>query len=247
VRIRIFRSPRAVARALARRIAEEIAADPHLVLGLAAGRTPVLVYEELVALARHGEVDLSGVTTFNLDEFVGIPPAHPGSYRSFMARHLFDHVPIAARRRHLLNGGARDPDAESERYERAIARAGGIDVQILGLGVNGHIGFNEPAAALHARTHRSRLTASSRQANRALFDNDTRRVPREALSMGMATILQARRIIVVATGQPKAACVERMIAGPVTTRVPASLLQLHRNVEVWVDRAAASRLRPPAR
>jgi glucosamine-6-phosphate deaminase len=242
VRIRIFQSPRAAARALARLIARDTVTNPHLVLGLPAGRTPIPLYEELVALSRNGRLDFSRVTTFNLDEFVGIPPTHFGSYRSFMRRHLFDHVAIPRRRRHMLSGLARDMRAESARYERAILRAGGIDVQILGLGVNGHIGFNEPAGALQARTHRTRLTRSSRHANRGLFENDIRKVPREALSMGMATILQARQIIVMATGQRKAACVERMIAGPVTTQAPASLLQVHANVEVWVDVAAASRL-----
>ena len=213
-----------------------------MVLGLPAGQTPIPLYAELVQLSRKGRLDVSGVTTFNLDEFVGVSPAHPGSYRSFMQRQLFDHVPIPARRRHILNGAARDIGAECARYERAIVRAGGIDLQLLGLGMNGHIGFNEPAGVLRARTHLTRLTPSSRTANRVLFGNDIRQVPREALSMGMATILQAKRIVVMATGKAKAACIERMIAGPVTTEVPASLLQLHRNVEVWLDVEAASRL-----
>jgi len=213
-----------------------------MVLGLPAGQTPIPLYAELVVLSRQGRLDVSGVRTFNLDEFVGVSPAHPGSYRSFMQRQLFDHVPIPARRRHLPNGAARDTVAECARYERAILRAGGIDLQLLGLGMNGHIGFNEPADALRARTHLARLTRSSRNANRVLFGNDIRQVPRAALSMGMATILQARRIVVMATGKAKAGCIERMVTGPVTTRVPASLLQLHRNVEVWLDVEAASRL-----
>jgi glucosamine-6-phosphate deaminase len=218
-----------------------------MVLGLPAGRTPIPLYEELVELSRKGRLDVSGVTTFNLDEFVGVSPSHPGSYRSFMQRQLFDHVPIPERRRHMLNGAARDTGVECARYERAIVRAGGIDLQVLGLGMNGHIGFNEPASALRARTHRTRLTSSSRYANRVLFGNDIRKVPREALSMGMATILQAKRIVVMATGKAKAACVERMVAGAVTTQVPASLLQLHRNVEVWLDVQAASRLQRPGK
>jgi glucosamine-6-phosphate deaminase len=139
----------------------------------------------------------------------------------------------------FLNGAAPDVTRECARYERAIHRAGGIDLQILGLGSNGHIGFNEPAPALVARTHRTRLTPATRRANASSFGNRASAVPREALSMGMATILRARRIVLVATGATKAACVERMLAGPVTTRVPASFLQLHSNAEVWVDRAAA--------
>ena len=136
----------------------------------------------------------------------------------------------------------RDVQRECDRYERAIDRAGGIDLQILGLGTNGHIGFNEPARALVARTHCSRLKPATRRANAPLFGNRVGAVPREALSMGMATILHARRIVLLATGSTKARCVERMIAGPVTPRLPASFLQLHRHVEVWLDRAAAARL-----
>ncbi len=162
-----------------------------------------------------------------------------------MQRHLFDHVNLPARRIHFLNGAVAPGEAvqrECERYERAIDRAGGIDLQILGLGINGHIGFNEPARALVARTHCTRLRPATRRANAPLFGNRVGAVPREALSMGMATILHARRIVLLATGATKARCVERMIAGPVTPRLPASFLQLHRDVEVWLDRAAAQKL-----
>jgi glucosamine-6-phosphate deaminase len=133
---------------------------------------------------------------------------------------------------------APDTARECERYERAIARAGGIDLQLLGLGSNGHIGFNEPARALFARTHRTRLSLATRRANAALFGNRATAVPHEALSMGMATILHARRVVLIATGGTKARCVERMIRGPVTPRLPASFLQLHAHAEVWVDRSA---------
>ena len=154
---------------------------------------------------------------------------------------------------HLLDGTAADADAECARYEAAIAEAGGIDLQILGLGTNGHIGFNEPAPELMARTHRVMLRPETRRSNAGLFGGDPEAVPREALSMGMATILQARRIVLVATGRSKAGCVRRMIEGPLTTMLPASFLQLHREVEVMLDGAAArelnggSRARPPAR
>jgi glucosamine-6-phosphate deaminase len=146
---------------------------------------------------------------------------------------------------HFLDGTSRGRTGvtrECDRYERAIARAGGIDLQIVGLGTNGHIGFNEPGDAVVARTHCTRLTPATRRANARLFGNRASAVPREALSMGMATILAARRIVLLATGSAKAGCIERMIRGTVTPRVPASFLQLHANAEVWVDRAAARHL-----
>jgi glucosamine-6-phosphate deaminase len=239
VRIRIFSSADALARVLARDIARTLAARPRLVLGLPTGRTPIPLYLELVRLYEAGRVDFSRATTFNLDEFVGIDARDPRSYRAFMHRHLFGAVNLT--HTHVLNGKAADLDRECRRYERAIARAGGIDVQILGLGANGHIGFNEPALALDARTHRTRLSAATRRANAFLFDGRAASVPREALSMGMATILHARRVVLIATGAAKARCVDRMINGPVTPKVPASFLQLHRCAEVWLDRAAAVR------
>ena len=239
-RVRVFRSADALARALAQDIARRLSENPRLVLGLPTGRTPIPFYQDLVRRYRARRVDFNRATTFNLDEFVGPDADDPRSYRAFMQRHLFDHVNIARRRIHFLNGAAGDVGRECARYERAIRRAGGIDIQILGLGLNGHIGFNEPARALIARTHRTRLTAATRRANAALFGNRASAVPREALSMGMATILQARRVVLIATGASKARCVERMVNGPVTPRLPASFLQLHANAEVWVDRAAAA-------
>jgi glucosamine-6-phosphate deaminase len=245
MRVRIFISPDAVARALARHIAGALAANPALVLGLPTGRTPIPLYRELVRLHRAGHADFSRATTFNLDEFLGLSARDPRSYRAFMQRHLFDHVNFSPRRIHVLNGVAGNVARECDRYERAIDRAGGIDLQLLGLGTNGHIGFNEPARALVARTHCTRLKPASRRANAPLFGNRISAVPREALSIGMATILHAKRIVLLATGATKARCVERMIEGPVTPRLPASFLQLHRNAELWVDRAAGGNLIRP--
>jgi glucosamine-6-phosphate deaminase len=242
MRVRIFRTADALARALAGNIARALAADPGLVLGLPTGRSPIPLYRDIIRLHRNGRADFSRATTFNLDEFLGVDPRDPHSYRAFMRRHLFDHVNLSPRRIQFLNGAARDVSRECRRYERAIDRAGGIDLQILGLGTNGHIGFNEPARALIARTHRTRLKPATRRANAALFDSRASAVPREALSMGMATILRAKRIVLLATGAMKARCVQRMIEGPVTPRLPASFLQLHRNAEVWVDRGAAGNL-----
>jgi len=244
MRIRTFASADGAARALAREVTRAVASNPALVLGLPTGRTPVPLYRELSCLARSGAIDFSRATTFNLDEFLGIPGDDPRSYRGFMQRHLFDHVNLRPGRIHFLDGTTRDVDAECERYEQAIRRAGGIDLQILGLGQNGHIGFNEPGPALAARTHRIRLTHATRAANAALFGGDTRRVPHEALSMGMVTILHAARIVLLATGASKARGVERLVHGPLTTRMPASFLQTHRHVEIWLDRAAAARLPP---
>jgi glucosamine-6-phosphate deaminase len=247
ITVELFAAQNALARALARDIAEALSAKPNLVLGLATGRTPIPLYDELARLHSEGRADFRQVTTFNLDEFLGVTPSDPRGYHAFMRRHLFDRVNLDPARINFLHGTAGDPPAECVRYERAIARAGGIDIQILGLGMNGHIGFNEPGRALIAATHRVRLTMATRRANAALFGNRARNVPKEALSMGMATILRARRIVLLSTGASKARCVERMLRGQVTTRLPASFLQLHANAEVWLDRASASRLALPGR
>jgi glucosamine-6-phosphate deaminase len=237
--IRVFATPAAAARALAADIAGAIARHPSIVLGLPTGRTPIPLYHELIVLREARALDFSRATTFNLDEFLGVAADDPRSYRAFMQRHLFDHVNVSARRVHFLDGRTTDAARECTRYERAIRRAGGIDLMILGLGANGHIGFNEPGPALVARTHRTRLAPATRAANASLFGGRPRDVPPEALSMGMVTILHAKRIVMLATGAAKARCVERMVNGPLTTMLPASFLQLHRDVEVWLDRAAA--------
>jgi len=241
-RVLIFPSPGDVARELARRVGDALRHKPDLVLGLPTGRTPLLLYGELVRLHVTGEADFSRATTFNLDEFLGIPPDHPGSYRTFMRRHLFDHINVDPARTHFLDGTAGDPWQECERYERAIDAAGGIDLQILGIGTNGHIGFNEPATELEARTHRVTLRPETRRSNAALFGGDPEQVPAEALSMGMGTILQARKAVLLATGGSKARCVERVVTGPITTSLPASFLQLHRDAEIFLDEAAAKEL-----
>ncbi len=242
MKISLYPTERAAAASLARRIAARVAEKPELVLGLPTGRTPIPLYKQIVALFKAGEIDLSRVTTFNLDEFVGVAPDDPGSYRQFMCRHLFAQVNIPPGRAHVLNGLAENAEAECARYERAIVEAGGIGVQVLGIGTNGHIGFNEPASGLVARTHKVTLHESSRRANAALFGNDPARVPREALSMGMATILNAREIVLMAIGKSKARCIERVVNGPLTTRLPASFLQLHPRVELVLDEAAAAGL-----
>jgi glucosamine-6-phosphate deaminase len=230
---------------VARRVIDLVVGQPDAVLGLPTGRTPRPVYAALRRAAAAGDVDLRGVRTFNLDEFVGLRGDDPRSYRAFMARELFAPAGIAAARVGFLHGDAVDLDAECERYEAAIRQAGGIDLLLLGLGVNGHVGFNEPAEALQARTHVATLLPPTRAANAAAFGGDASGVPRHALSMGM--ILQARRIVLVATGTAKAAAVQAMVEGAVTTRLPASFLQLHPAVSVVLDEGAASSLRPASR
>jgi glucosamine-6-phosphate deaminase len=242
VNIHVFDTTNQVAGALARRVADALREQPDIVLGLPTGRTPVAMYAELRRLHAAGEADFARAATFNLDEFAGVDPSHPGSFRQYMEKHLFQAVNLAPARIHFLNGAAPDLDAECSRYEREIERASGLDVQILGIGANGHIGFNEPADELVSRTHRVRLAETTRRDNAALFGGDPSRVPREALSMGMGTILKAETLVLVATGERKARCVERTINGPLTPHLPASFLQLHRRVELYLDREAASLL-----
>ena len=244
MRVTIFKDERALAKTLAERIARDLAAKPDLVLGLPTGRTPIRLYHELGSMHAKGQADFSRATTFNLDEFLGIPPEHPGSYRAFMQEHLFSRVNLDPSRINVLHGTAADPNEECVRYDRAIDEAGGIDLQLLGIGTNGHIGFNEPARELASTTHRVMLKSSTRRSNAALFGGDPDKVPREALSMGMATILHARQIVMIATGKSKAGCIEKVVHGPITTKLPASFLQVHRDVELMLDEAAAARLDP---
>jgi glucosamine-6-phosphate deaminase len=208
------------------------------VLGLPSGRTTVPVYEHLVRLGP----DFARAHVFGIDEFVGASPSQAHAFRMFMERHLFSRVNIPAGHVHFLDGAAHALETECARFERDIAAAGGIDLLALGIGVNGHIGFNEPARELVARTHRARLKPATRRSNAHLFGGQTAKVPREALSMGMATILSARAIVLIATGRGKAWAVSRMLRKGVTPAVPASFLQLHPKTELILDKAAAARL-----
>jgi glucosamine-6-phosphate deaminase len=255
--IKRFDNESALSEALATLVLELIAARPTLVLGLPTGRTPLGLYRELRERSGRDRIDpstgsgshrakstgvWSQVRTFNLDEFAGLDASDPNSYRAFMQAELFDHVSIDPANIGFLDGAAPDLEAECRRYEAAIAAAGGIDLQILGIGANGHIGFNEPAAGLCARTHIAQLEQASREANAQRFDGDWQRVPERALSMGMSTILGASAIVLIATGDEKADAVHGMIEGLITTQLPASLLQVHPRVTVMLDPAAAKRL-----
>lgn len=242
MRLVVHSSATRAADALADFLARALGETPDLVLGLPAGQTPIALYRALVARSRAGRVNFSGATTFNLDEFAGLNADHPASYHAFMRRHLLDHVNLLPARVHVLDGAARDWQREVDRFERALARAGGLDLAIVGIGLNGHVAFNEPAAALHARTHLARLRPETRRANRAPFGGRWQDVPSRALTMGIGTILSARGVILLAAGRQKAGILRRALTGPVTTRVPASLLQTHPNVVVVLDRAAAAGL-----
>lgn len=240
--IRTYTTAERAAGAAARLVLQCLHDTPDLILGLPTGGTPVPLYRALVRAYTQGRADFSRATTFNLDEFLGVGRGDPGSYRTFMEAHLFRHVNLHPRRVHVLNGAARDWKHEVADYEKRLARAGGLDVVILGIGRNGHLGFNEPGPTLAARTHRVILKPETRRANAGLFGGRWRDVPREALSMGIGTILSAREVVLLATGRTKARIVARALHGPVTTRVPASLLQTHPNVTVVLDRDAASQL-----
>ena len=243
-----FDDEAALSAALATHVLERIVARPSLVLGLPTGRTPLGLYRELrerSGVPLRGReptagIDWSQVRTFNLDEFAGLAAGSEESYRAYMQTELFDHISIDPRNIGFLNGMAPDLKEECRRYEEAIDRAGGIDLQILGIGANGHIGFNEPADGLCASTHIADLTRETREANAPRFGGDWRRVPARALSMGMATILNASEIVLMATGPEKADAVRGMIEGLITTKLPASLLQVHPSVTVMVDRLAWS-------
>lgn len=228
---------RVAARFIARRLRER----PSLVLGLATGETPIGTYRYLAQIARAEGISFSRVRTFNLDEYYGLGPSHPQSFRRFMEEHLFSRVDLTSAGIHFLDGLAPDPGAECRRYEEAIARAGGIDLQLLGIGRNGHIGFNEPGASLDSRTRLVRLSGETRAANSRFFP-DPGGVPRLALTMGVATILEAREVILLATGPEKAEAVARAVLGPVSRDLPASALKLHPRTHFILDRPAAAGL-----
>lgn len=222
-------------------VAAALDAAPALVLGLATGETMRPVYAGLVARHRAGRLSFTDATTFNLDEYVGVAPTHPASFAAYMREELFDHVDIDLDRAHLPRGDAADPVAEARRYEEVIAAAGGIDLQLLGIGRNGHLAFNEPTSSLGSRTRIKTLTASTRKANAPLFSGgDT---PRQAITMGVATILDARACLMLATGGLKAEAVARTVEGPLGADCPATALQLHPDATLVLDAEAASRLR----
>ncbi len=220
-------------------VARSIRARPSLVLGLATGRTMEHLYDELVRMHEAGEVDFSLVKTFNLDEYIGLPPEDKNSYRSYMNRQLFNRVNIDPRNTFLPNGMAENIEEECEQYERNIVESGGIDLQILGIGRSGHIGFNEPLSAMRSRTRAKALSPQTIEQN-APFFGGPENMPKRAITMGVGTILEAKRCILLATGKEKAEVIARAVEGPVTSMISATALQLHPWCTVVVDADAAA-------
>ena len=220
-------------------MAAQVVAKPDCVLGLATGSTPIGAYKRLVEGYEAGDLDFSQVKTYNLDEYRGLPGTHDQSYRYFMNVNLFDHVNIDKANTHVPDGLAEDYEAACAEYDAAVAAAGGQDLQLLGIGNNGHIGFNEPGDAFVKGTHCVDLTESTIQANSRLFDSIDD-VPRQAYTMGIGTIMAAKMVLVMANGEVKAQAVHDMIYGPITPSCQASILQLHPNVVVVADEAALS-------
>lgn len=231
---------------LARRAADEIvslvAEKPSAVIGIATGSSPVVIYDELARRVRAGELSLAHCTAFALDEYVGLPVGHPESYVEVMHRDFSNKVDIDDSRVHAPNGAAEDLVAAAEAYEKAIADAGGVDLQLLGIGANGHIAFNEAGSPLTSRTHVEDLTERTRRDNSRFFDDDLSAVPFQGLTQGVGTIMEARKLVMIATGLNKADAVVRMIEGPVTQECSSSALQNHPNAIVLLDEDAASKL-----
>jgi glucosamine-6-phosphate deaminase len=227
----------------ARRVAALVRRKPDAVLGLATGSSPLALYAELIRLHRLEGLDFSQVTTFNLDEYVGLRPSHPSSYNHFMAENLFRHINVNPERIFIPSGQVEGPDIEEycARYEAEIRRAGGIDLQILGIGGDGHIGFNEPGSSLASRTRIKTLTERTRADNAAFFSPPDE-VPFHVITMGVGTIMEAREICLLGFGAGKAGALAGAVEGPVTASLPASILQMHPVVKVFTDEAAASRL-----
>ncbi len=238
MKVEIFPTPAALTRAVADRLANALSKRGEVVLLLPVGKTAIPVYRELARIHAAGSASFRRATTFNLDE-LRVPPDDPRSFRSFMERRLFSKVDLPRDRIRFLRGNASDPQRECARYERALEREGPADVAFVGVGVNGHIAYLEPGRTLPSRTSLVRLSASTR---RGLAADGARPVPREALTVGIETILSSRTILLVASGRRKARAVAAALDGPVTPRCPASFLSLHPRLEVFLDRAAASGL-----
>jgi len=239
VKLIIARDYEEMSKKAAQIIAEEIKKKPNLVLGLATGGTPVGTYRELVKMYKNGEVDFSRVITFNLDEYLGLSPDDERSYHYYMYSNFFNHVNVKPENIHIPNGVAEDIDEECRRYDEAIEKAGGIDLQLLGIGVNGHIGFNEPGDELLTATHVTNLAPDTIKANARFFESIDE-VPKKAITVGLGTIMKAKKIILLASGREKAKIMAELLdEDAVSTKVPASFLLLHRDVTIIMDEEAA--------
>ena len=236
----IVDTPQNIAKRAAAIYQEILAAKPNAILGFATGSTPLDLYAELVRLNKAGEITFKDVESFNLDEYVGLSPEHDQSYRYFMEHNLFNHIDIDLARTHVPSGLDVSDEALAG-YDEAIKAAGGVDMQLLGIGINGHIGFNEPGTPLESLTHVVTLTESTREANKRFFASIDE-VPTHAATMGIKTVMNARKIMLIALGENKADAIRATIKGPVTPDCPASVLQLHPDVVVFLDEGAASKL-----
>ncbi len=222
-------------------IAAQILMDPHCVLGLATGSSPVGTYQNLIEWYKRGDLDFSDITSINLDEYRGLSGENDQSYRYFMNTNLFDHVNIDKTRTFVPNGLEPDSAKACQDYDQIIENAGGIDLQLLGLGHNGHIGFNEPSDAFACGTQCVDLTESTINANKRFFESEAD-VPRQAYTMGIGSIMKAKKILVVVSGEDKSEILEKVVRGPITPQVPASVLQLHRDTTIVADEAALSKI-----
>ncbi len=231
-----------MSRTAANILSAQVIFKPDCVIGLATGSTPVGAYKQLIKWYDKGDLSFSQVRSVNLDEYVGLAPTHPESYRYFMQNNFFDHINIKPENTHLPNGMAKDAERECERYNELISSLGGIDIQLLGMGHNGHIGFNEPGVAFELGTHKVELTERTIKANARFFDGDESLVPKHALTMGIKTIMNAKKILVTVSGESKAEIIYKAFCGPVMPEVPASILQLHPDVTLVGDEAALSML-----
>ncbi|MCM3118084.1 glucosamine-6-phosphate deaminase [Neobacillus sp. MER 74] len=241
MRISVFRDSVNADRVGASILLKEIREKLNPKLGLATGSSPVGIYRQLAELYRRNHFSFKHVSSFNLDEYVGLSEDHPQSYAAFMREHLFQHLDIEPRNIHIPNGIAESAEEECIRYEKLLQEAGPLDIQLLGIGLNGHIGFNEPGKNLSSETHLVTLTEETRRANARWFLLDGQ-TPRQAITMGVGPIMKAKKVLLIAQGEEKSSIIQEAFLGPITTHCPASLLQLHPNLLVLLDEAAASRL-----
>lgn len=241
IEIVIYDSYEDISRHAARIVAQQIRNKPNCVLGLATGSSPIGLYRELIRMHSEDGLDFSCLTSFNLDEYLGLAPQHPQSYRTFMNQNLFEHVNIDLQRTHVPSGVANDIDSHAKAYEQSIYDAGGIDLQILGIGSDGHIAFNEPGSPLDSRTRVVDLEDQTVSDNARFFES-IEDVPRQAITMGVGTILEARQILLVANGEGKSSAITNAVHGEVSTQCTASALQNHPNTTFLLDSSAASGL-----
>ena len=244
MKVVILNNPAAVAEYGADIFARQLAQKPDSVIGLATGTTPLSLYRELITRNRAGDISFRGVRSFNLDEYLGLSATHPQSYRQFMNRELFDLIDIDSANTHVPPGDAENPIQACADYEQAISDSGGLDLQLLGIGRNGHIGFNEPTSCMTSRTRVKTLTRETISDNARFFSTGEQQ-PHLSITMGIGTIMEARLIILLATGEGKANAVKSMVEGPISAWNPASALQMHPSSVIIVDEAAASELTDP--